>query len=263
MPTFATIRADLDTDRSQINDHLRHLLAGEHGDANGIVQEAMRYAVLGTAQRIRPILALRVARLLDAPADLACRAASAVELLHCASLIVDDLPCMDDSATRRGQPSVHVKFGEATAVLAAFGLVALASRILVEVDCSGDERRRLLNFQIKLLRSMDCAGLIAGQALDLQLTGNRYRRTDRQVTELKTVPLFQLAVEAGCLFSDLDANEEALLRCFGREFGLAFQMTDDVLDGEAIPPARIAGKLTTLRAAISPFDARACELEEM
>ncbi len=223
----------------------------------------MRYAVLGPAQRIRPILSLRVARLLDAPLSLAIQAASAVEFLHCASLIVDDLPCMDDSSTRRGQPAVHIRFGEATALLAAFGLVALAARILVEVACSDDERRRLVSFKIRLLRSMDCTGLIAGQALDLQLTCNRYRRTDRPVTELKTVPLFQLAVQAGCLFANLNSNEDALLRCFGQQFGLAFQMTDDLLDGEDISFHLIDDKLTTLRAAIAPFGARRRELEEL
>ncbi len=223
----------------------------------------MRYAVLGRAQRVRPILALRVARTLGRRGPLPLCAGCSVELLHCASLIIDDLPCMDDAPVRRDRPSVHIKFGEAAAVLAAFGLVALSARLLVEVEATLLEHQRLADFQIELLRSLDCSGLIAGQALDLQLADNRYPRTDCRVTELKTVPLFQLAVAGGALCSDLDSNEEALLQCFGREFGLAFQMTDDLLDGESIERNLLEDKFSTLRAAISPFGPRSRELEEL
>ncbi len=148
-------------------------------------------------------------------------------------------------------------------MLAAFGLVALAARMLVEADSTPEQHRRLVDFQIKLLRCLDCSGLIAGQALDLQLTNNAYLRTDCRVTELKTVPLFQLAVAAGALFCDLDSNEEALLHCFGREFGLAFQMTDDLLDGESIEMRMLEDKFSTLRAAISPFGPSSRELEDL
>jgi geranylgeranyl pyrophosphate synthase len=251
--THAKIRAGLDYDRCQVDEYLDRLLSCDMVRSNGVIQDAMRYAVLGPAQRIRPILALRVARLFGENGPLSLRAACSVELLHCASLIVDDLPCMDDSPMRRDQPSLHVKFGEATSVLAAFGLVALAARVLVEIETSPEQHRRLVGFQVKLLRSLDCSGLIAGQALDLQLTNNEYLRTDCRVTELKTVPLFQLAVAAGALFSELDPNEEALLQCFGREFGLAFQLTDDLLDGEPIDMNLIEDKFSTLRAALSPF----------
>ena len=158
----ASSQTRLSLDRCTVDRHLREMLA-EETLVTGVIQEAMRYSVLGEAQRIRPILALRVARLVDAPTNLAIRGAAAVELLHCASLIVDDLPCMDDSPMRRAAPSVHVKFGEATAILAAFGLVALAARKLVEVDCPPLYRERVIEFQIQLLRSLDCSGLIAGR----------------------------------------------------------------------------------------------------
>ncbi len=257
------LRADLKADRFPINTYLEAILGADASSTNGLVQEAIQYAVLGPAQRIRPILAVRVGRMLGAPEDVVLRAASAVELLHCASLIIDDLPCMDDSPLRRDQPSAHVQFGEATAVLAAFGLVALAARTVVEYDCPRPFRERLRRFQLQLLRSLDCAGLIAGQALDLQLANERDRRTQAGVTELKTVPLFSLAVLAGLVGSDLDGASESRLRQFGKQFGLAFQMSDDLLDGDVICRAKFEERLFAMREAIQPFGPDSRELEEL
>jgi geranylgeranyl diphosphate synthase type II len=253
----------LELDRLFVDDYLTKLLCSEEATGIGIVQEAMRYAVLGTAQRIRPILSLRVARLLDAPEDETLCAAAAVELLHCASLIVDDLPCMDDASFRRNRAAVHIRYGEATAVLAAFGLVALAARSLVENSFVERYRRCLLEFQISLLRTLDCSGLIAGQAMDLNLSNSDTLIPASDISELKTVPLFTLAVSAGSLFVDLDPNEQALLSCFGREFGLAFQLSDDLLDGELGDSEPLEEKLTTLRAAIAPFGESSRDLEEL
>jgi farnesyl diphosphate synthase len=242
---------------------LNRLLSLQGSDNNGIVHDAMRYAVLGSAQRIRPILAIRVARMVQAPPDLAMRLAASVELLHCASLVIDDLPCMDDSPYRRDRASVHVKFGEATAVLAAFGLVALAARSILEPTCREDYRPCLIEFQLALLRSLDCSGLIAGQALDLQLPHATSPIPACEISELKTVPLFNLAVLAGSSLANLEANERALLNCFGRQFGLAFQMSDDLLDGELVNPAPFAEKLSTLRAAIEPFGTASRSLADL
>ena len=250
-------------DRYVINNHLANLLSIGESAANGTVQEAMRYAVLGPAQRIRPILALRVARLLRSEDESVLRAAASVELLHCASLVIDDLPCMDNSHLRRNQPAVHIRFGEAIAILAAFGLVALAARSLVECQADEDPPLALLDFQIRLLRSMDCSGLIAGQALDLHFANQSHLRTRRNVTELKTVPLFNLAVSAGSLSATVNANERALLECFCREFGLAFQMIDDLLDGDDIEIACLWEKLSIMRAAAAAFGSRRHNLEEL
>lgn len=253
------LTADLHSERLNVDSFLTQVLSLEGPAAGaGIVHEAMRYAVLGSAQRIRPILSLRVARMVNAPVDLALRLAASVELLHCASLVVDDLPCMDDSPYRRDKPSVHVKFGEATAVLSAFGLVALAARSILETPCPDKYRPRLVEFQLALLRSLDCSGLIAGQSLDLQA-----HQSSSAISELKTVPLFSLAVLAGSILADLHANEVALLNCFGREFGLAFQLSDDLLDGELSNAAPFEEKLSTLRAAIRPFGAASSSLESL
>ena len=254
--------SELIADRSLVDEYLTSLLSAEVvSSRQSRVQQAMHYAVLGSAQRIRPILALRVARLLHAPAASTLRAAAAVELLHCASLIVDDLPCMDNSPTRRNKPSVHVKFGEATAVLAAFALVALSARIVSQSENRDEDQHLRAAFQARLLRTLDCCGLIDGQAMDLHLDGSNAACSD--VMELKTVPLFQLAVHAATTFTTIDENERALLTCFGREFGLTFQITDDLLDGEIVGRSILAEKLMTLRAVVAPFGPRRRPLEEL
>jgi len=259
----AVLCAGLVSDRYVIDRYLEDLLARELGAGCGVVPQAMRYAVLGPAQRIRPAIAMRLSRVFDTRLECTIPLAASVELLHCASLIVDDLPCMDDSPFRRNKPAVHIQFGEATAVLAAFGLVALAARIVIDGASDDRLRDRLLGFQVKLLRTLDCASLIGGQALDLQIAAGGSDNASFDISELKTVPLFNLAVSAGSLFADLDSNERALLNCFGREFGLAFQMTDDLLDGQATDRDILDEKLSTLRAVIAPFGTAARHLEEL
>jgi geranylgeranyl pyrophosphate synthase len=256
---------ELATDRCTINQYLKELLCSPTGESVGPVQEAMQYAVLGSGQRIRPILSLRIARLFGAPAPATLRAAAAVELFHCASLVVDDLPCMDDSVSRRERDAVHIRFGESTALLAAFGLVALAARIVLEESAPGACRDRLVDFQVALLRSLDCSGLLAGQAMDLQMasSGNAHLRTGTAVSDLKTVPLFNLAVMAGALFANPDADAKVLLSGFGREFGLAFQMSDDLLDGEEENSAFFKEKLSLLRAATAHFGDAGQDLEAL
>lgn len=252
---------DLAADRVVVDQHLTELFYSLAKRDTGGVAEAMRYAVLGPGQRIRPIVAMRVARLVDAPDACVIRAAGAVELLHCASLIVDDLPCMDDEALRRDRATVHVAFGEATAVLAAFALVALAARSVVDVEAPPSLLSRLLHFQMDLLHTLDCASLIAGQALDLRLAGALREQQRESVTQLKTVPLFQLAVKAGTLLSDLSPEQACALQDFGRLFGTAFQMADDYLDNECASILPLESQLDQTRRSIRVFGSRARELE--
>jgi geranylgeranyl diphosphate synthase, type II len=257
------LHAALAADRCLINHHLELVLRGELGTSCSSVQQAMRYAVLGQAQRIRPIISVRLSRVFDTTLELTVPVAASVELLHCASLIVDDLPCMDDSAFRRNQPAVHIQFGEATAVLAAFGLVALAARTVVDRYYPPQYQERLLQFQIQLLRSLDCTGLIGGQELDLELARGNGSSVPYDISELKTVPLFNLAVSAGTLFAEMDSNEQALLNCFGREFGIAFQMRDDLADGQPADRRLLQERLSTLRAVIAPFGHAGRHLDEL
>ncbi|MDX2152928.1 MAG: polyprenyl synthetase family protein [Bryobacteraceae bacterium] len=250
-------------DRERIEAKLSELLSGRTMPEGGPVHEAMRYAVLGGGQRIRPLLALRVAQLAGADPKPALEAAAAVELIHCASLIVDDLPCMDDEQWRRESPTVHVAFGEATAVLAAFGLVALAGRSIVEdaLDCR--HLRERIAFQTLLLRCLDCSGLIAGQAMDLQLQGQRREQERTQLTELKTVPLFLLAARAGLAFAGAGEQQEREVMRFAREYGIAFQMADDYLDGELSDLDYLNAQYERTRAVMRSFGRRGRPLMEL
>lgn len=225
------------------------------------VDEAMRYAVAGGA-RLRPLIALRIARLVSAEERPVLRAAISLELLHCASLIVDDLPSMDNSAMRRGEPTVHVVFGEATAILAAFALVALAARSLVDLDASPAHRYALLGYQDKLLRTLDVSGLVGGQELDLR-AGSTSRFERQRINEKKTVPLFELAAEAGLLCAGPGAEEHRLLRMFARDYGRAYQVVDDYLDGDIDSRNAALSKVNQACRSLAPFGARAAGLLEM
>lgn len=251
----------LAADRNEVNRYLESLLSRHSKAAGRSVYDAMAYAVLGGGQRVRPILSLRIARLVGAPLDLTLVAAGAVEMLHCASLIIDDLPCMDDSPVRRDRAAAHVKFGESTSILAAFGLVALAARSVLEARLETVDRERVIEFQLALLRTLDCCGLIAGQALDLENAAFKSKSSDLQISDMKTVPLFTLAVHAGSLAPVHDSNSRAVLSGFGREFGLAFQMGDDLLDGEEQDEAPFLEKLSLLRALVAHFGRAAGDIE--
>ena len=255
-----TFSSDIETDRVVIDAYLDRLL---HNQGSGPVVDAMRYAVLSGGQRLRPLLSLRVARMLNSECAGTMRAAAAVELLHCASLIVDDLPCMDNSPVRRGQPAAHVAFGESIAVLAAFAMVALAARSLVDGDLDDAETLRLLRFQKRLLRTLDCSSLIAGQAMDLQLTGEVRLRELPAISELKTVPLFQLAFHAGAIFANVAPETEATLDVLGYEFGMAYQMADDYLDGEDSDVERLTAQFERTRQLMRGCEGRTEILEDI
>lgn len=254
--------SELRLDRKLTDDYLDRLLANP-AEQSGPVQEAMRYAVLGAGQRLRPLLAYRTARILDLECAATLRAAAAVELVHCASLIVDDLPCMDDSPMRRGRPSTHVVFGEPVAILAAFALIALASRSLLEGDLDNTELRALVRFQTRLLATLDSSSLIAGQAMDLQLTGDTRLRHLAQISELKTVPLFQLAMHAGAVFCSPAERWDALLDSAGHHIGMLYQMVDDFLDGDEKDEQALAHQFARTNDLVKQFGPRTYLLNDM
>jgi geranylgeranyl pyrophosphate synthase len=230
-----------------VDRELDALLPGAH-DSDRVAQ-CMRYAVFGGAQRVRPMLSLRTARLLRAETPAVLRAAAATELIHCASLIIDDLPCMDNASTRRGRPSAHAQFGESIAVLSAFALVALAARSTMDPIAANGSAAGLAKFQWALLGVLDPGSLIRGQALDL--------------TDLKTVPLFELAVEAGGVSSREYDRLEDPLRKFARQYGFAFQVTDDYLDGDLHDVNGALGEIEVARDYAESFGARGRELVEI
>lgn len=254
-------KSGMEKDRLVIEARLTELL-GSHG-AESRFHQAMRYAVLGQGQRFRPILSLRVARFCGHENALTLRAAVAVELLHCASLIVDDLPCMDNQPVRRSRPATHVAFGEPIALLAAFGLVALSARSVVETPQQPRLEPCLLQFQCELLRALDVRGLCEGQEIDLQAASGQHMETRTRIDELKTVPLFDLAAQAGLLFADPDDVVTNSLRAFAREFGRAFQAVDDCLDGDVVETGAARQRLEAARACLQPLQPEAYELTEL
>jgi farnesyl diphosphate synthase len=198
---------------------------------------AMRYAVLSGGKRLRAFLALESAALFRVPPGQALRTAAAVECVHAYSLVHDDLPCMDDDDLRRGKPTVHVKWDEATAVLAGDALQTLAFEILTSPQ-SGIDPRVQARLVARLAQAAGAMGMVGGQALDIAAAGTPLdlaQTTDLQA--LKTGALIVWAAESGAL---LGRSDPAPLVRYAADLGLAFQIRDDVLDVRGDPEA--AGK---------------------
>jgi len=198
---------------------------------------AMRHAALGGGKRLRPFLTVETAALCGAEAATALPTAVAIELLHCYSLAHDDLPAMDDDDLRRGQPTVHKAFDEATAILAGDALLTLAFEVIADAGAhpSPDVRARLT---LGLARAGGMTGMVGGQMLDLAAEGRwgaaRLSPDDiLHLQALKTGALLAFAVEAGGLVAGADADVQARLARYGKAVGGAFQIADDILDHEA------------------------------
>ncbi len=190
--------------------------------------EAMRHGTFAGGKRLRPFLVIETARLFDADPLQALRAACAVECVHCYSLIHDDLPAMDDDDLRRGQPTVHRAFDEATAILAGDGLLTLAFDILADEATHGDPgvRLRLIS---GLARAAGAGGMAGGQMLDIQAEADRAEDV-RQLHEMKTGALIAFSCQAGAIVGGADATALEAVTAFGRHVGAAFQLADDLLD---------------------------------
>ena len=198
------------------------------GDAPPRLREAMRYAVLGGGKRIRPRLVYATGRLLGTPPDALDPAAGAVELVHAYSLVHDDLPAMDDDELRRGRPTAHVVYDEATAILVGDALQALAFETLAR--SAGDGRLALRQVAL-LARAAGANGMVGGQMLDMEGEKRRFSLAEvERMHRCKSGALIHAAVMMAAAAGDLAANETAALDQFGREVGLAFQIRDDVLD---------------------------------
>jgi farnesyl diphosphate synthase len=210
--------------------------------AEAAVAAAMRHAVLNGGKRLRAYLALESAGLFGAERERAVRAAAAVECLHAYSLVHDDLPCMDDDALRRGQPTVHVKWDEATAVLAGDALQTLAFEILAapETHPEGEVRAALC---LALARAAGALGMVGGQALDIAAETAAEPldlRAIERLQSLKTGALVAFAAESGAILGRAAPEARLAVRRFAEAMGLAFQIQDDVIDVEG--DAAAAGK---------------------
>jgi len=199
-------------------------------DAPVLLGDAMRYAVLDGGKRLRPLLVLAASEAVGGNAAAALRAACATELIHAYSLVHDDLPCMDNDVLRRGKPTVHVKFGEADALLAGDALQALAFELLTP---EGDEIPAATQALLcrLLARAAGSQGMAGGQAIDLASVGIALNEAQlREMHRLKTGALLQGSVEMGAACGTVSPAALAALRDYGAAIGLAFQVVDDILD---------------------------------
>lgn len=193
---------------------------------------AMRYAALDGGKRMRPLLVFAAGELFDANGAALARTAAAVEMIHVYSLVHDDMPCMDDDVLRRGKPTLHVKYDEATALLAGDALQAQAFQVLAEGD--GMPARKLDMIRL-LARAAGSAGMCGGQAIDLASVGMTLSLAElEQMHRLKTGALLRASVLLGALNGkELVESEAAALDAYANAIGLAFQVVDDVLDATA------------------------------
>lgn len=195
--------------------------------------EAMRHAALGGGKRLRPFLCISAARMFGVDPLRARRTATAIELLHCYSLIHDDLPAMDNSPLRRGKPTVHVAFDEATAILAGDALLTYAFEILANNATHEDPQVRC-NLVLGLARASGANGMVGGQMLDLlaEKTTFDIGQTTR-LQRMKTGELIAFACESGGILGKASQVQREALRKYAHDLGLAFQMIDDLLDVES------------------------------
>lgn len=197
------------------------------------IQKAMQYSLLHSGKRLRPLLSLIVAKGLNVPQKQVMDVACAVELLHTASLILDDLPCMDNAAQRRGKPANHVAFGENVALLSAISMISHAYLVVAQAEHCNNSIKPLI---IALLsKSIGVEGLSGGQEMDLYATTDGYDlSTIKRMHKKKTSALFVAAMEIGILLaednSSADDSRVKSLRQYGYHLGCAFQVFDDLLD---------------------------------
>lgn len=200
--------------------------------AEAPVLEAMRYACLGGGKKLRPYLVMESSRLFNVDMNNAVRVAAAVEFVHCYSLIHDDLPAMDNSDLRRGRPTVHKKFDEATAILAGDALLTIAFEVLSHQDTHEDAQVRC-NLVSALAKAAGCAGMVAGQMMDL-LSGKLKMDMDyiTRMQRLKTGEMISFSCESGAILGNAGHQQRQALLAYAHDLGLAFQIVDDVLDVE-------------------------------
>jgi farnesyl diphosphate synthase len=234
-----------------VNRTLDDLVPPVNGSEARVI-EAMRYALMGGGKRIRPFLVLNSARLFDAPEAGALRVAAAVEMVHSYSLVHDDLPAMDNADLRRGRPSVHRRFDEATAILAGDGLLTQAFEVLGDESTHADPTVRAA-LVLELARAAGAAGMVGGQMIDLEA---QHATLDLQaitrLQRMKTGAIIGFSCDAGAILAKAPDEARRALRLYAEDLGLAFQIADDLLDvessaviaGKPVGQDRVAGKAT-------------------
>jgi farnesyl diphosphate synthase len=234
-----------------INQAIEDLLPEVAGDENRVIQ-AMRYSCLAGGKRLRPLLVLETSKLFGVAQSCAVRGAAAIEFVHCYSLIHDDLPAMDDSDLRRGRPTSHKQFDEATAILAGDALLTMAFEILAHPATHEDPNIRC-QLVTALATGAGAAGMVGGQMLDLMGENKTLDAAGiARLQRLKTGELISFSCEAGAILGRASPPQRAALKAYAHDLGLAFQMADDILDatgseedtGKSVGQDAAAGKST-------------------
>jgi len=216
---------------ASLEDMLDRILPQPEGE-EAPLHEAMRYSALGGGKRLRPFILVSVAQMFNVSDRSALLAAAALECIHCYSLVHDDLPAMDDDDLRRGQPTTHIKFDEATAILAGDALLTLAFEILADEQVHGDPAIRIELVRI-LSRAAGIHGMVGGQMMDLEAEKTGHHLSEAQITRLqmlKTGALIAVACDMGAVLGHAAPQVRQALTAYAHDVGLAFQIADDLLD---------------------------------
>jgi farnesyl diphosphate synthase len=236
---MTALERDLAQNAEAIEALLTRLLPPVQG-AQAKLHDAMGYATLNGGKRLRPFLVSAGARLFDVPVERALRVGAAIELIHGYSLVHDDLPAMDDAPTRRGRPSNHMQFDEATAILAGDALQSLAFEVLADEATHPDARVRVELLRL-LADAAGAAGMCGGQMIDLEAETRPLGFEEIvHLQSLKTGALFRFSSESGAILGGASSPDRDALRAYADDLGLAFQIKDDLLDVEGDPA--LAGK---------------------
>ena len=223
----------LESYQARVNQKLEVLLP----DDDSILISAMRYSVLNGGKRLRPILAYLTGELNDTEAEYIDTLASSLELIHCYSLIHDDLPAMDDDELRRGNPTTHKKFDEATAILAGDALQPLAFELISTIKTSDRNKVQMIS---SLSEACGYLGMVGGQIKDMNSNQIKDVESLDSMHSEKTGRLIQASIETAGILSGLSASDIESLKEYGGKIGLAFQIQDDIIDIES--PASVSGK---------------------
>jgi len=226
--------------KKRINRALESLL--KTSDKPDRILEAMTYSLMAGGKRIRPVLCVAAAEAAGGNPEDALPAACALEMVHTYSLIHDDLPAMDDDALRRGKPTCHMAFDEATAILAGDALLTLAFQTLASIELSNAEQAAKWLRVIRLISyAAGYCGMIQGQMLDITSEGRQLTLAElKSLHRLKTGALIEASISSGAVLGGLNSNRISMLESYAQNIGLAFQVTDDILNVEGDP--EIMGK---------------------
>ena len=238
---MSQLKTALETAQKAVDQELDTIISAQNGEKTHLI-EAIRYATFNGGKRIRPFMCLSISELLNVPQKYAVKVAAAIELLHSYSLIHDDLPAMDDSDLRRGKPSCHIQFDEATAILAGDAMLAFAFEILSDPETHPDPevRCKLVNL---LAKAGGPQGMALGQMMDIEWDGQSLDLDQiKRLQDLKTGLLIEFSCLAPAIMAGSDKKTYDQIRSFAHKTGFLYQVADDLLDVEG--NCKILGKPT-------------------